>query len=347
MEELYEITKEEIYESDKYNCAKIWYIAEYLGIKFNKKNDNKEAICSMINEKLKSKREKRDSGILIPVKKDLELNGVMITSREEDGFVNATQMCKAGGKKFNDWYRLDKTKEFINELSTCTGCPVDDFIVIITTGKNENRSTWVHPRISINIAQWISPVFDVQVSGWVYEIAITGTVRLGYEKTNQELLKIQQEYKKLESKHHKLLEKKSYHKFKKGPVFYIISDNENNCLKFKPGIETVSVNKRMESHRSTIGGIKIEYLIYTNNCELIEKNILTMYKDKKLYKNHEWIYNVNKDHIINSVKTLLTLLGIEYTEELNLDKYNKQIENDLETDDENDSELEDNLDDRE
>jgi len=331
MENLYEITKEELNETDIYNCTKLYYIAEYLEIKFNKTYNSKEKICEMINEKLKPKR---DKGVLIQTKSDhLELNGVSMSFRE-DGYVNATQMCKAGGKKFNDWYKIDRTKEFLNELSRSTNIFVDLLIDIISTGPNENRGTWVHPRISINIAQWISPFFDVQVSGWVYEIAITGTVKLGYEKTNQELLKLQQDYKKLESKHHKLLEKKSYHKFKKGPVFYIISDNESNCIKYKPGIETVSINNRMRSHRSTIGGVKLEYLIYTNECTLIEKNILTMYKVKKHYKNHEWIYTVNKDHIINSVKTFLTLLGIEFTEELNLDKYNEQINNDLESDDE-------------
>lgn len=37
----------------------------------------------------------------------LELNGIV----REDGFVNATQMCKACGKGFFNWYRLDATKE--------------------------------------------------------------------------------------------------------------------------------------------------------------------------------------------------------------------------------------------
>ncbi len=46
---------------------------------------------------------------------NLTLNGnkINIEYRESDGFVNATQLCKAGGKKFNDWYRLDTTKQLI------------------------------------------------------------------------------------------------------------------------------------------------------------------------------------------------------------------------------------------
>ena len=41
----------------------------------------------------------------------LELGqGYTIEHRDEDGFINVTNLCKAGNKKFNDWFRLDKTK---------------------------------------------------------------------------------------------------------------------------------------------------------------------------------------------------------------------------------------------
>jgi len=46
----------------------------------------------------------------------------------------------------------------------------------------------------------------------------------------------------------------------------------------------------------------------------------------RLYQNREWIYEIKKDHIIDSVKVLLDFLNIEYTEENNLEEYNKHIE---------------------
>lgn len=76
---------------------------------------------------------------------------------------------------------------------------VDLLIHIITTAQNNLRGTWVHPRIAVNIAQWISPIFDVQVSGWVYEIAVTGKVTVGQEKTYQQLLELQSENKQLKN----------------------------------------------------------------------------------------------------------------------------------------------------
>ena len=42
-------------------------------------------------------------------------NDFMIPIRK-DGMINATELCKAGGKKFNDYHRLKQTQEFILEL---------------------------------------------------------------------------------------------------------------------------------------------------------------------------------------------------------------------------------------
>jgi len=42
----------------------------------------------------------------------LILNGIVIISRD-DGFINATQLCKAGGKKFNHWYKTETVKKLI------------------------------------------------------------------------------------------------------------------------------------------------------------------------------------------------------------------------------------------
>lgn len=48
--------------------------------------------------------------------KSLTLNGIIVESRESDGFINATQLCKAGDRSFKDWYRLDGTKILIKTL---------------------------------------------------------------------------------------------------------------------------------------------------------------------------------------------------------------------------------------
>jgi hypothetical protein len=103
--------------------------------------------------------------------------GFTIEHREDDGYINVTNLCKAGGKQFKAWKRLDKTKAFIQALSSEVLISTSGLIKL-GTGGNGKSNTWVHPQVAINIAQWISPKFDVKVSGWVYEIMMTGKVNI-------------------------------------------------------------------------------------------------------------------------------------------------------------------------
>ena len=116
--------------------------------------------------------------------------GYTIEHREEDGYINVTNLCKAGDKLFKNWKKTQKTKAFLQVLSRSVPIRTDLLIKTQTGGLNENRGTWVHPQVAINIAQWISPSFDVKVSGWVYEIMMTGKVDItnttSYKKLQEE-----------------------------------------------------------------------------------------------------------------------------------------------------------------
>ncbi len=120
---------------------------------------------------------------LVPLNLD---NGYIIESRDSDGYIDVTNLCTAGKKKFNDWNRLDKTKAFLKELSSSAGIPAVELITQ-NTGGNGNRHTWVHPQVAINIAQWISPQFDVKVSSWVLEVMMTGKLDITNTKSYREL----------------------------------------------------------------------------------------------------------------------------------------------------------------
>ena len=323
MENRHELTEEDMYT---YNDFCIRSIAEYLGITMFKqkvKGNTKDKMVKIINEHLKEKQ-KEESKSKQPVKvPDLELNGVMMICRE-DGFVNATNLCKAGNKHFKHWYENKQTKELIDALVLKVGIPA---IKLIDSTKGRYGGSWIHPDLAVQLAQWISPMFSLQVSSWVRELALTGSVSLREEKTSTELLRLQKDYMKLEKNHSKLLEKRQYHKFKSGAVFYIISDIESKCVKYKPGFEGVDINVRLAQHRSTSPGIRVELLIYggVSDCKLMEKAILTRYSSKREYSNHEWVYNVDKNHIIGSVMTLVDFLGIKYQKEEDIETYNTGV----------------------
>lgn len=107
-----------------------------------------------------------------------QFNGFNIRVRETDGYIHATDMCKVGkSKKYNDYYRLSTTQEFIHELILLTGIPADRII----QGKGGRYGgTWVHPHIAINLAQWVSPMFAVKVAGWVSRF-ISGDLTMATE----------------------------------------------------------------------------------------------------------------------------------------------------------------------
>lgn len=98
-----------------------------------------------------------------------EEEGETIYQRIADGYVNATAMCKAANKRFNDYTTGFYNQAFINELSSDTGIPATELIQQVKGGEPSKQGTWVHPQVAIHLAQWLSPKFAVKVSQWVVE----------------------------------------------------------------------------------------------------------------------------------------------------------------------------------
>jgi hypothetical protein len=97
---------------------------------------------------------------------------VVIPQRASDGYINATALCQAAGKKWSHYVSLASTKEFIAELSTDAGIPASGLIQSLSGG--QVQGTWVHPQVAIHLAQWLSAKFAVMVSKWVYEWKFSG-----------------------------------------------------------------------------------------------------------------------------------------------------------------------------
>lgn len=119
-------------------------------------------------QKLKESDENRHRNIF---------GNIEIQSRPSDCYINATQLCKAGGREFRKWNEMKESKEFVKELSKKLNLTRSNLIQ--TVNDKENRYTWVHPQIAIDIAQWISPEFRANVSTWIEELLNTGSVSIG------------------------------------------------------------------------------------------------------------------------------------------------------------------------
>lgn len=105
----------------------------------------------------------------------LVLNDVEIIARQSDKYINATQLCKAGNKRFTKWYGLKRTKDFLNELTSVV--PNGTTLIEINQG-GENQWTWIHPKVAISLATWCSPKFEVIVVEWIHELLTSGSVKL-------------------------------------------------------------------------------------------------------------------------------------------------------------------------
>jgi hypothetical protein len=163
----------------------------------------------------------------------------MIIPMREDGYINATKLCQAGGKEFSNWYQNKNTKDIIEALEADLGIPRSALIEIKKGGNDKiNQGSWIHPDLGIQCAQWTSPVFAIKVSRCIRQLFVFGKVELGKEKTNDELeekfreqittlqrqlTEEKDEKFKILHKYNSRLQRHRYYKFKKTlPCFYVI-----------------------------------------------------------------------------------------------------------------------------
>ena len=219
---------------------------------------------------------------------DLE-KGFTIEHREEDGFINVTSLCKAGNKQFKSWFRLDKTKAFLEALSSSVLIHTNELIKY-TTGSNSERATWTHPQVAINIAQWISPKFDVKVSGWIYEIMLTGKVDITNTKSYRELQK-ENKNKELKIKFltKKYVKAQNRVQYKENNVIYILTTN----LMKKEQRYILGKATDLTSRLSTYNKSDEHEVIYFAQCkdsetmDLVENMVFTCLKEYREQANRE------------------------------------------------------------
>ncbi len=229
----------------------------------------------------------------------LRLNGVVIESRSSDKFINATQMCKAGRKKFNHWLSLESTKELISvlesNLKSEPGIPGSQNIKLIDVKRGNSskfsQGSWIHPDLAVQLAQWISPSFAIQVSRWIRELFVTGIVSIDSNKSDEELKELQQKVMFLEEKnkqieaennrlHNTQKELLSYKKrVSKDETIYIVS-TKNYARQgiYKIGRTKNKMKTRSSSHNTThVAGDKVKVLkeFKVNDATLVERNIHT------------------------------------------------------------------------
>lgn len=96
---------------------------------------------------------------------------------KDSTYINATQICKAGHKRLNSWFKLKSTDEFITELNSCN--TKNTYIYI-----HENE-TLIHHDLAIQLAYWISPTLYLKIMKWKNMIILNNNITEHKNKTNE------------------------------------------------------------------------------------------------------------------------------------------------------------------
>lgn len=105
----------------------------------------------------------------------VEYLGFSLIVKMDNGYVNATHLCKQSDKKktLSGWKRQESSNEVLNDLSFDTGIDIQDLTQVIAGGQNiEIRGTYVHPYLVPVIAQWCSSKFRIRVAIMLEEMAV-------------------------------------------------------------------------------------------------------------------------------------------------------------------------------
>ena len=79
-----------------------------------------------------------------------------------DGYFNATKLCKSAKKEWGHYAHNLGSKGFIAELKKRN---IHKHVIQTTsTGKNDDRGTWICAELAVHVAMWLSPCWAVEVS---------------------------------------------------------------------------------------------------------------------------------------------------------------------------------------
>jgi hypothetical protein len=223
----------------------------------------------------------------------LTLNNIVIVSRSEDNYINATQLCQAGGKQFKHWYSLESTKQLINEAACEAVIPTSQLVDIKKGNSSEfNQGSWIHPDLAIQLAQWISPKFALQISKWIRTLFTTGNVSVDVkllEDKNNELKIKDTKIKLLEDMH---LKKHKRVNYPERNVIYMLTTEDNKKKRNYVIGKAINLTTRLTSYNKS----SEHEVVYFKECKSEEDmNAIEIMVLLKLRKYQE---KANRDRFI-------------------------------------------------
>ena len=237
--------------------------------KIEELNTNKNKLINIIDDEKEENNYKLNT---------ITLNNIVIQSRKEDNYINASQLCQAGNKNFSDWISLDSTKELIKVIENDTSISASQLI----------DNNWLHPDLAGLLAQWISPIFALQVSKWIRTLFMISNVDIEL-KTKDKKIKL---LENLCVKKHKRQEYPGKY------VIYMLTTEDHK----KNGIYIIGKATDLKDRLGTYNKTCVHEVVYYKECkneeemDLIEKNVLLkLSKYKEVANRDRFILPIEND----------------------------------------------------
>jgi hypothetical protein len=209
----------------------------------------------------------------------ITINNIIITKNDKN-YINATQMCMAGDKLFDNWINLDNSKELIRLIES----KLDNSAI-----ENNNLEIWIHPYLAINLSQWISPMIELEVNEWIKNLFITNITLNEFELLNNEIKLKEEKIKLLENS---FIKKQNRINYPSKNVIYILTTLENKKNRIYIIGKTKSLKHRLSSYNKTTE----HEVIYYKGCASEED--MNVYELFVLNKLKEFREKANRDRFV-------------------------------------------------
>jgi hypothetical protein len=193
---------------------------------------------------------------------NLIIDNNIIMSREADKYINGTQLCKAGNKKINDWYKLENTKQLISVLESEAGIPASQLVDIKKGNISKfEQGVWLHPDLAIQLAQWINPKFALQVSKWIRTLFSKGKVNFKLIRKQEE--KINRSTKKIKELESMVLKKQKREIYPESNVIYMLTTEDHKKRNTYISGKATKLTDRLSIYNKTCD----HEVVYYKECE--------------------------------------------------------------------------------
>lgn len=275
--------------------------------------------------------------------------------RKSDDFINASKFFDDIGKSFIFWKSTSRASNHISNIQLkINSNPLDMSFI-----ENSEITYWIHPLLLPYIVLEYSPDLSLSVQNNLNLFTTSNnsvpslhekytfnsrskSLTLSYNSLLNEINYLKQsnaflkhklllkseECKSYQSKYKSILKKREHHKFQKGDCFYLWYDLNNRTLNkssihYKFGI-TNNINNRLQTERTICPNLYLELLIFMDSPRLLESLIKNKFIDHLVWKNHEYITNIDVTEFKTWIFNILPNISSNFTVAL-VDSYNSSI----------------------